>query len=137
MAQAGKKKQEAFFTGTFSSFSADDIGEARNFYGNTLGVDVSDTDEGGLELSFPEGGSVFIYPKDDHEPASFTVLNFAVDDIDDAVDDLTERGITFESYGGDIETDEKGVFRGADNDSGPNIAWFKDPAGNVLSVIEN
>jgi len=137
MAQAGKKKQESFFTGTFSSFSADDIDEAREFYGTTLGIKVSDTEEGGLELSFPNSGSVFIYPKDDHEPATFTVLNFAVDDIDEAVDDLTDRGITFESYGGELETDEKGIFRGADEDNGPNIAWFKDPAGNFLSVIEN
>jgi len=137
MAQAGKKKQESFFTGTFSSFSVDDIEEAREFYGNTLGVDVTDNEEGGLELNFPNSGSVFIYPKDNHEPATFTVLNFLVDDIDETVDDLTSRGITFESYDGEMETDEKGIFRGADDDNGPNIAWFKDPAGNFISVIEN
>jgi catechol 2,3-dioxygenase-like lactoylglutathione lyase family enzyme len=137
MAQAGKKKQESFFTGTFSSFSVDNIDEAREFYDKTLGVDVSDNEEGGLELSFPNSGSVFIYPKEDHEPATFTVLNFMVDDIDRAVDDLTDRGITFESYDGEMETDEKGIFRGADNDNGPNIAWFRDPAGNFLSVIED
>ena len=137
MAQAGKKKQESFFTGTFSSFSVDDVEEAREFYGTTLGVDVSDNEEGGLELNFPNSGSVFVYPKDDHEAATFTVLNFMVDDIDQAVDDLTARGITFESYDGEMETDEKGIFRGADDDNGPNIAWFKDPAGNFLSVIEN
>ena len=137
MAQAGKKKQESFFTGTFSSFSVDDIEEAREFYGNTLGVDVTDNEEGGLELNFPNSGSVFIYPKDKHEPATFTVLNFLVDDIDETVDDLTSRGITFESYDGEMETDEKGIFRGADDDNGPNIAWFKDPAGNFISVIEN
>ena len=136
MAQAGKKKQQSFFTGTFSSFSVDDVDEAREFYGETLGIDVSDNEEGGLELSFPKSTSVFIYPKDDHEPATFTVLNFTVDDIDEAVDALTERGVTFESYGGELETDEKGIFRGADNDNGPNIAWFRDPAGNFLSVIE-
>ena len=138
MAQAvGRKTQESFFTGTFSSFSVDDIAEAREFYSKTLGVDVSDNEEGGLELSFPESGSVFIYPKEDHEAATFTVLNFQVDDIDAAVEDLTERGITFESYSGEMETDEKGIFRGADSGEGPNIAWFKDPAGNFLSVIEN
>jgi len=138
MAQAaGRKTQESFFTGTFSSFSVDDVAAARDFYGKTLGVDVSDNEEGGLELSFLDSGSVFIYPKDNHEPATFTVLNFQVDDIDAAVDELTERGITFESYSGDMETDDKGVFRGADNGNGPNIAWFKDPAGNFLSVIEN
>ncbi|PYT00450.1 MAG: glyoxalase [Acidobacteria bacterium] len=137
MAQAAKKTKESFFTGTFSSFSVDDIEEAREFYGKTLGVDVSDNEEGGLELSFPNSGSVFVYPKDDHEAATFTVLNFLVDDIDTAVDDLAGRGIEFESYDGEMETDEKGIFRGADDDNGPNIAWFKDPAGNFLSVIEN
>ena len=137
MAQAGKKKQESFFTGTFSSFSVDDIDEAREFYGTTLGVDVADNEEGGLELSFPGSGSVFVYPKEDHEAATFTVLNFLVDDIETAVDDLIGRGIEFESYDGEMETDEKGIFRGADDDNGPNIAWFKDPAGNFLSVIEN
>ena len=138
MAKAeAKKSQESFFTGTFSSFSVDDIEEAREFYGNTLGVNVTDNEEGGLELNFPNSGSVFIYPKDNHEPATFTVLNFLVDDIDEAVDDLTNRGITFESYDGEMETDEKGIFRGADDDNGPNIAWFKDPAGNFVSVIEN
>jgi catechol 2,3-dioxygenase-like lactoylglutathione lyase family enzyme len=137
MAHAGKKKsQEAFFTGTFSSFSVDDIEVAREFYANTLGVDVGDNEEGGLELNFPDGTSVFVYPKENHEPATFTVLNFLVDNIDEAVDDLADRGITFESYEGDMETDEKGIFRGADEDNGPNIAWFRDPAGNFLSVIE-
>ena len=138
MAQAtGRKTQESFFTGTFSSFSVDDIAEARDFYSKTLGVDVADNEEGGLELSFPDSGSVFIYPKEDHEAATFTVLNFLVDDIDAAVEDLTARGITFESYSGEMETDGKGIFRGADKGEGPNIAWFKDPAGNFLSVIEN
>ena len=138
MAQAaGRKTQESFFTGTFSSFSVDDIAAAREFYSKTLGVEVADNEEGGLELSFPDSGSVFIYPKEDHDAATFTVLNFLVDDIDAAVEDLTERGITFESYSGEMETDEKGIFRGADSGEGPNIAWFKDPAGNFLSVIEN
>ncbi len=137
MAQAAKKAQHSFFTGTFSSFSVDDIAEAREFYGQTLGVDVSDNEEGGLELSFADSGSVFLYPKDDHEPATFTVLNFNVEDIDQAVEDLTDRGITFESYTGEMETDEKGIFRGAESGNGPNIAWFKDPAGNFLSLIED
>lgn len=138
MAQAvGKKTQDSFFTGTFSSFSVDDIAEAREFYGKTLGVDVSDGEMGTLELKFPDSGTVFVYPKEDHEAATFTVLNFQVDDIDKAVDDLTERGITFESYEGEMETDEKGIARGADSGHGPNIAWFKDPAGNFISLIEN
>ena len=137
MAQAvGKKTKESFFTGAFSSFSADDIGEAKKFYGETLGVDVSEVGDG-LQLNFDDGGSVFIYPKDDHEPATFTVLNFNVDDIDKAVEELKTRGITFESYGGELETDENDVFRGKDSGNGPNIAWFKDPAGNFISVIEN
>jgi len=136
MAQAGKKKsQESFFTGTFSSFSVDDLDAANEFYSKTLGVDVSETEQG-LQLSFDGGPGIFLYPKDNHEPATFTVLNFLVDDIDAAVDDLTDRGITFESYKGEMETDEKGIFRGADDDNGPNIAWFKDPAGNFLAVIE-
>jgi catechol 2,3-dioxygenase-like lactoylglutathione lyase family enzyme len=137
MAQAVKRKaEETFFTGAFCSFSVDDLDSAKKFYGDTLGVDVEETDEG-LELSIEGSGSIFIYPKEDHEPATFTVLNFTVNDIDDAVEDLSNRGITFESYDGDLETDEKGIFRGAENDEGPNIAWFKDPAGNFLSVIES
>jgi catechol 2,3-dioxygenase-like lactoylglutathione lyase family enzyme len=137
MAQAvSRKAQESFFTGAFSSFSVDNIKSAKEFYGKTLGVDITENDEG-LELNIEDSGSVFIYPKEDHEPATFTVLNFAVDDIDAAVDELTNRGVTFESYEGELETDEKGIFRGADNGAGPNIAWFKDPAGNYLSVIEN
>ena len=137
MAQAvSRKAQESIFTGAFSSYSVDDLSEAKEFYGTILGIDVEQTDEG-LELNIEDSGSVFIYPKEDHEPATFTVLNFAVDDIDDAVDELTDRGITFESYEGDIGTDEKGIFRGADTGNGPNIAWFKDPAGNFLSVIES
>ena len=138
MAQAvGKKTKESFFTGAFSSFSVDDIGEAMEFYGKTLGVEVSDNEEGGLKLSFDDGSSVFIYPKDDHDPATFTVLNFQVDDIEDAVDELIDQGITFEQYDGEMQTDEKGIFLGKENGKGPNIAWFKDPAGNFLSVIEN
>jgi predicted enzyme related to lactoylglutathione lyase len=136
MAQAvGQKKKESFFTGVFSSFSIDDIGEAKEFYGQTLGVDVTETEQG-LQLDF-DSGPIFLYPKDDHEPATFTVLNFSVDDIEAAVDELTSRGITFESFGGDIKTDDKGIFRGEENGEGPNIAWFKDPAGNFLSIIED
>ncbi len=137
MAQAvGKKAKESFFTGTFSSFSVDDLNEANEFYSNILGVDVSKTGEG-LQFKFESGPSVFVYPKDDHEPATFTVLNFKVDDIDKAVDELTSRGIEFESYEGHMKTDEKGIARGKEGGHGPNIAWFKDPAGNFISVIEN
>lgn len=138
MAQAvGRKSQSSIFTGAFSSFSVNDIDKAKKFYGKTLGIDVSDSEEGGLQLNVEDTGTVFLYPKDDHEPATFTVLNFSVDDIEQAVDELTNRGIEFESYEGEMETDEKGIFRGKESGHGPNIAWFKDPAGNFLSVIEN
>ncbi len=122
-------------TKAFSSFSADDLSKAKEFYGQTLGLEVSETNEG-LELQIAGGGQVFIYPKPNHAPASFTVLNFPVQNIDNAVDELKALGVQFESYTGEIKTDEKGVFRGAGQGEGPNIAWFKDPAGNILSVLE-
>jgi predicted enzyme related to lactoylglutathione lyase len=114
----------------FSTFSADDIPRAKQFYGETLGLNVEDQMDG-LAVHLAGGGEVFIYPKDDHAPASFTVLNFAVDDIDDAVDKLSAAGIPLERYEG-MEQDERGINRG----EGPAIAWFKDPAGNILSVLE-
>jgi predicted enzyme related to lactoylglutathione lyase len=113
----------------FSTFSADDIPRAKQFYGETLGLNVEDQMDG-LAVHLAGGGEVFIYPKDDHAPATFTVLNFAVDDIDDAVDRLSSAGVAFERYEG-MEQDEKGINRG----EGPEIAWFKDPAGNILSVL--
>ena len=116
---------------TFSSFSANDIPKAKQFYTETLGLDVTD-EMGGLGLHLG-GGDVFIYPKDDHAPASFTVLNFSVDDVDAAVERLTAAGVRFEQYTGEIQTDEKGIARAGDG--GPTIAWFKDPAGNILSVV--
>lgn len=119
----------------FSSFSVNNLDEAKAFYGQTLGLETDETQEG-LALKIAGGGQVFLYPKPDHTPASFTVLNFPTDDIDAAVDKLGAQGITFESYGGDIETDAQGIFRGASSGEGPNIAWFKDPAGNILSVVE-
>ena len=122
-------------TRAFSSFSVDDLDKAREFYGNTLGIKTSDGMGLGLEIA--GGGSVFIYPKDDHKPATFTVLNFQVDDIDKAVAKLKGLGVSFETYGGDIQTDENNIFRGGERGMGPNIAWFKDPAGNILSVVES
>ena len=116
----------------FSSFSVDDLSKAKEFYGQTLGVEVSESDEG-LELKPSGNASVFLYPKSNHQPATFTVLNFMVDDIESAVDELKKSGVTFEKYEGEIKTDEKGIHR----NGGPTIAWFKDPAGNILSVIEN
>ncbi len=122
-------------TKAFSSFSADDLQKAKEFYGQTLGLGVSETKEG-LELEIAGGSKIFIYPKPNHTPATFTILNFVVDDIEQAVDDLAGRGVRFESYEGEMKTDEKGIFRGAARGEGPNIAWFKDPAGNILSVLE-
>ena len=121
-------------TKAFSGFSVDDPQHAKEFYGETLGLKVSEEGEHGLLFLHIAGDrDILIYPKPDHTPASFTILNFPVNDIAKAVDELTERGVRFERYAGtEMETDEKGIFRGG----GPYIAWFKDPAGNVLSVIE-
>lgn len=121
-------------TKAFCGFSADDLQKAKTFYGDTLGIDVYENDMGILELHVAGGNKVIIYPKPDHVPATFTILNFPVDNIDHAVDELTAKGISFEQYGGNIKTDKKGIFR---SDKGPSIAWFKDPAGNILSVLES
>ena len=118
-------------TKAFSTFSANDVPRLKQFYGETLGLNVSE-EMGGLRLQLGGGGEVFVYPKDDHTPASFTVLNFPVEDVDVAVEQLTKAGVRFEHYEGELQTDEKGIFRG----EGPTIAWFKDPAGNILSVLE-
>jgi catechol 2,3-dioxygenase-like lactoylglutathione lyase family enzyme len=114
----------------FSGFSSNDLAKSKEFFGGTLGVEVTE-ENGMLTLHLAGGGNVLIYPKDNHEPATFTVLNFPVDDIDTAVDKLTEAGITFERYDG-MGQDQRGIMR----DNGPAIAWFKDPAGNILSVLE-
>ena len=114
----------------FSSFSVNDLKEAKDFYAQTLGLKVKES-EMGLEIH-PGDTDVFIYPKPNHTPASFTVLNFLVDDIDKAVDELKNHGVRFEQYDGEIKTNEKGIHR----NGGPTIAWFKDPAGNILSVLE-
>jgi catechol 2,3-dioxygenase-like lactoylglutathione lyase family enzyme len=114
----------------FSGFSANDIQAERHFYADTLGVNVEEQ-MGGLNLHLGGGHNVFIYPKDDHEPATFTVLNFPVKDIDEAVDRLTAKGVTFERYPG-MNQDDKGIAR----QGPPLIAWFKDPAGNIISVLE-
>ena len=117
-------------TNAFSSFSVNDLQQARTFYAQTLGLKV-DESEMGLEIH-PGDTDVFIYPKPNHTPASFTVLNFLVDDINKAVDELKQKGVRFEQYDGEIKTDEKGIHK----NGGPSIAWFKDPAGNILSVLE-
>jgi len=122
-------------TKAFSSFSVDDLKKAKGFYSDTLGLEVSETPEA-LDLQLAGGSHVFLYPKPNHAPATFTVLNFQVDNIDQAVDELAGAGIQFESYEGEIKTDDKGIFRGKSQGKGPDIAWFKDPAGNILSVVE-
>ena len=118
-------------TEAFSGFAVDDIQKAREFYGETLGLDVSDEEMGALTLHLAGGRDTLIYPKPDFTPATYTILNFAVNDIDAAVDELAARGVKFERYEG-FDQDEKGVSRGG---GGPEIAWFKDPAGNILSVL--
>ena len=115
----------------FSGFSVNDINEAKEFYGKTLGLNVTE-EHGLLTLHLASGSNVIIYPKPNHAPASFTILNFPVSDVEKAVEDLTKNGVKFEHYDGDISTDEKGIHRG----QGPDVAWFKDPAGNILSVLK-
>lgn len=117
----------------FASFSSNDIAKAKEFYEGTLGLDVSE-ENGLLTLNLAGGRSVMIYPKDDHQPATYTSLNFQVSDVEAAVEELTRAGVVFERYDGTNgpQTDAKGIFR----EVGPLIAWFKDPAGNTLSVIQ-
>jgi catechol 2,3-dioxygenase-like lactoylglutathione lyase family enzyme len=121
-------------TKAFSSFSVDDIPAARSFYEETLGLKVSE-ENGLLTLHIPGGMDIMVYPKPNHTPASFTVLHFPVADLDAAVDELTNRGVRFERYEG-FEQDEKGIARPAAADQGPPMAWFTDPAGNILGVLE-
>ena len=116
----------------FSGFAAADIEKVKEFYEETLGLKVTE-DHGLLTLHLAGGNNVLVYPKPDHVPATFTVLNFPVDDVDRAVDELSKRGVRLEKCSGpEIKTDEKGIMRG----NGPTIAWFKDPAGNILSVLQ-
>ena len=119
-------------TKAFSGFAVDDLTKARDFYEGTLGLRVGD-EHGMLVLHLAGDRDTLIYPKDDHTPATYTILNFPVEDIDAAVDELTERGVAFELYEG-FGQDEKGIVRG--HDQGPPIAWFRDPAGNILAVLE-
>ena len=118
----------------FSGFSVDDTARARAFYSETLGLEVSEAN-GMLTLHLAGGGRVLLYPKEDHQPASFTVLNLPVEDIDAAVDELAAAGVTFERYEG-MPHDDKGIVRPPKPEYGPPIAWFKDPAGNILSVLQ-
>ncbi|HVW97414.1 MAG TPA: VOC family protein [Mucilaginibacter sp.] len=122
-------------TRAFSGFSVNDMNKAKEFYHGVLGLDVEENNMGIMTLKLSGGAEVIVYPKSNHEPATFTILNFAVDDVDKAVDELTRAGVSFEQYDfGDIKTDEKGIMRG--DGRGPDIAWLKDPAGNILSVLK-
>jgi catechol 2,3-dioxygenase-like lactoylglutathione lyase family enzyme len=120
------------FTNTkaFSSFAVDDISKARDFYSQTLGLETSE-EHGVMTLHLAGERDTLVYPKPDHTPAGYTVLNFPVKDIEEAVDELAARGVRFERYDG-FDQDDRGIFRGG----GPHIAWFTDPAGNVLSVLQ-
>lgn len=119
-------------TKAFSGFSVNDLAAAKVFYGQTLGLEVEEV-SAGLMLRIAGGNGTLIYPKADHTPATYTILNFPVDDIDQTVDAVTSKGVTFEHY--DNLTDERGIARGIATQQGPDIAWFKDPAGNILSVL--
>jgi predicted enzyme related to lactoylglutathione lyase len=120
-------------TKAFSGFSVNDLQKAKEFYHGILGLEISENEMGILTLHFSGATKIIIYPKPNHEPATFTILNFAVADVEKAVDELIAKGISFEQYDEPMKTDEKGILWG--NGRGPNIAWFKDPAGNILSVL--
>ena len=120
-------------TRAFSGFSVDDVRKARAFYGQVLGLEVTTEENGLLHLHIAGGTKILVYPKANHIPATFTILNFPVENVEQAVDELTRCGVRFEIYHDvHLKTDEKGIFRGG----GPKIAWFKDPAGNIFSVVE-
>ena len=119
---------------SFSGLSVKDLAATKKFYSEVLGLDVDESDMG-LGIHLPGGGYLYMYQKDNHEPATFTVLNFAVDDIDDAVADLAKRGVTFERYEG-MHQDDNGIARGIAANMGPDIAWFTDPSGNILAVLQ-
>ncbi|MCD5346593.1 VOC family protein [Agromyces sp. H3Y2-19a] len=121
----------------FPGLAVDDIDAARNFYRDVIGLDVAD-DMGGLRLTLPSGQTLFVYGKPDHEPAGFTVLNFVVADVDAAADELNAAGVVTKIYAGDLDygTDERGIAHGREAGTGPDICWFRDPAGNVLSVLQ-
>jgi predicted enzyme related to lactoylglutathione lyase len=117
---------------SFTSFSVNDLKKAKNFYQQTLGLETKETPEG-LDIRTSDNMAIFLYPKEKHEPATFTVFNFKVSNIEETVDKLTASGVSFLHYDGELQTDKKGIFRG----NGPTIAWFTDPAGNILSVVQD
>ena len=121
-------------TKAFSGFSVNDLQKAKEFYNGTLGIEISENSMGIVTLHINGGSKIIIYPKPNHIPATYTILNFPVTDVEKTVDELISKGITFEQYDEPVKTDEKGILRG--DERGPDIAWFKDPAGNILSVIK-
>jgi catechol 2,3-dioxygenase-like lactoylglutathione lyase family enzyme len=123
-------------TGLFSGIAVKDLDAARTFYRDTLGLTVSDNAMGALDIALPQGGIIFVYPKADHTPATYTALNLEVADIDAAVDELKAKSVTFEVYEG-AHQDDKAIARGKAAGFGPDIAWFLDPSGNILSVLSN
>lgn len=120
---------------TFSGFSVHDMAKAKQFYGETLGLEFED-DFGGTKIKLPNGNRVWMYESPHHQPADYTMLNFVVDDIDEAYQALAAKGVSFQKYPG-APQDENGIMRGKQQQRGPNIAWFKDPSGNILSILEN
>lgn len=123
-------------TGLLSGFAVKDIAAAKTFYSETLGLDVEDNPMNAINLKLPQGGVIFVYPKEDHTPATYTVLNLEVADIDAAVHELTANGVQFQIYEGAYQ-DDHGIARGKAAGMGPDIAWFLDPSGNILSVLSN
>lgn len=122
------------YSAVFSGFSVNDLEKAGEFYREILEFSVKNNPMGHIELEIPENNNIIIYPKPDHQPAVFTVLNIPVENIDKAVNHLVKKGVQFEQYEGEIATDEKGICRS--DAKGPSIAWFKDPAGNIISILE-
>ena len=122
----------------FSGFSVKDLSEAKKFYSEVLGLNIEE-DEMGLKIKIAGGNPLFVYPKENHEPATYTILNFPVENIDKTVEELKSKGVTFDQIdmGGGAKTGEDGIMRGRAANMGPDIAWFKDPSGNVLSVLQN
>ncbi|MGY5847153.1 VOC family protein [Salegentibacter sp. HM20] len=123
------------FSEVFSSFSVKDIEKARGFYKEILGFNIKNDPMGFIEIKISGAKPIVIYPKSDHQPAGFTVLNIPVENIDKAVESLNSKGVEFEQYDGAIKTDQKGIYRGKDTE--PQIAWFRDPSGNIISILEN
>lgn len=122
----------------FSGFSVDNLDKAKKFYSEVLGLKVTEEKGMGLQIHLPQGGKVFVYDKPNHKPATYTMLNLVVEDIDEAVDGLSKKGVKFEQYHmKDMAQDEKGILRGLSVNMGPDIAWFLDPAGNILAILQD